>query len=199
MILPFTGEPRLPNLDYVFTVNTPHSGVSGRRVVLWGKDENFFEWSSADIVYLTFTAHGGRPEQLRVSGNYQLQSFDRRTDGSTVGIRRIPRAQGRVPALARHLRARGGRVQRELPGRPARRLAHRAADRDTGSRHRRYARPGTRRANFRLDFLFSYQPTPGTVFFAGYGSTLADRTPTRRELRRESDGFFLKISYLFRL
>ena len=49
----------------------------------------------------------------------------------------------------------------------------------------------------RLDFVFSYQPVPGTVIFAGYGNRLLDRDD--RGLRRESDGFFLKLSYLFRM
>jgi hypothetical protein len=42
---------------------------------------------------------------------------------------------------------------------------------------------------------------PGTVLFAGYGNTLAnlDEDPRTARLRRTSDGFFLKLSYLFRL
>ena len=54
----------------------------------------------------------------------------------------------------------------------------------------------------RLDWLFSYQPTPGTVFFAGYGSSLRldDDDPRRpRNYRRTQDGFFAKLSYLIRL
>ena len=56
------------------------------------------------------------------------------------------------------------------------------------------------RNRFRVDWLFSYQPTPGTVVFAGYGSTLTEAEGLRlRALRRETDGFFLKVSYLFRM
>jgi hypothetical protein len=64
-----------------------------------------------------------------------------------------------------------------------------------------YARAAAfERGRFRGDFLFSFQPSPGTVFFAGYGSTLAaeDRAGLN-DLRRTSDGFFLKFSYLFRM
>ena len=51
-----------------------------------------------------------------------------------------------------------------------------------------------------MDALFSYQPTPGTVVFFGYGSTAAEPNDWRTtELRRVRDGFFLKVSYLFRL
>jgi hypothetical protein len=53
---------------------------------------------------------------------------------------------------------------------------------------------------FRSDVLFSYHPTPGTVFLLGYGSTLSEPNAFRfDDLKRESDGFFLKISYLLRM
>jgi len=54
--------------------------------------------------------------------------------------------------------------------------------------------------DFRSDFLFSYKPTPGTVCFLGYGSSLTEPDAFRfRNLSRTSDGFFLKVSYLFRM
>jgi hypothetical protein len=53
---------------------------------------------------------------------------------------------------------------------------------------------------FRNDFLFSYKPTPGTVFFLGYGASLSEPDPLSfRDLSRTRDGFFLKASYLFRM
>lgn len=53
---------------------------------------------------------------------------------------------------------------------------------------------------FRNDFLFSYKPTPGTVFFLGYGSSMSETDPfSFRDLSRTGDGFFLKASYLFRM
>jgi hypothetical protein len=59
------------------------------------------------------------------------------------------------------------------------------------------------RRSFRGDLLFSYQPNPGTVLFAGYGSTLRDPVdpddPLRTGLQRADDGFFFKMSYLFRM
>jgi hypothetical protein len=65
-------------------------------------------------------------------------------------------------------------------------------------------RPALRTATdrVRLDWLFSYQPTPGTVVFAGYGTGLEEPDlpgDVRRQYRRTTDGFFAKISYLFRL
>jgi hypothetical protein len=53
---------------------------------------------------------------------------------------------------------------------------------------------------FSMDWLFSYRPTPGTLVYLGYGSTMSEPDDFRfRDLRRTSDGFFGKLSYLFRL
>ncbi len=52
----------------------------------------------------------------------------------------------------------------------------------------------------RTDWLFSYRPTPGTVFFLGYGGSLSEADPLAfRELTRTNDSFFVKGSYLFRI
>ncbi len=201
-ILPFVGTPHLDNLDYVVTLSTPeYSTFSGSLFYIWGRDENFFEWSPADIKYLTLTADWRPTQQVRVSAQYQLQSFDRRTDGTTVGIRRIPRLKveyqlsraiffrvvGEYDANRQDALRDDGRT--ELP------IVIR--DPATGT----YL-PAVRseRNRFRVDWLFSYQPTPGTVVFAGYGSTLTEPEGLRlRALRRDRDGFFLKVSYLFRM
>src|SRR5467141_2311773 len=53
---------------------------------------------------------------------------------------------------------------------------------------------------FHVDALVSYQPIPGTVVFAGYGSNMLDDDAFRfRGLRRTDDALFVKLSYLFRL
>jgi hypothetical protein len=58
---------------------------------------------------------------------------------------------------------------------------------------------GTRDRRLRTDWLISYEPSPGTVAFLGYGSTLErPETDGLSRLRREQDGFFLKMAYQFR-
>jgi hypothetical protein len=53
---------------------------------------------------------------------------------------------------------------------------------------------------FSTDWLFSYRPVPGTLVYLGYGSTLNEPREFRfQDLQRTRDGFFGKISYLFRL
>jgi hypothetical protein len=70
--------------------------------------------------------------------------------------------------------------------------------------------PRQQSASFRGDFLFSYQPNPGTVVFMGYGAGYADTRVNSqpfefpssfgfRGYNRTDDAFFVKASYLFRL
>lgn len=61
--------------------------------------------------------------------------------------------------------------------------------------------PGSASATdrLRMDLLASYEPTAGTVFFLGYGSSLRGERPlTFRMLERQDDALFLKAAYLFR-
>ena len=64
-----------------------------------------------------------------------------------------------------------------------------------------YARASAFTTNqFQLQALFAYQPVPGTVAFIGYGSNLTEPTSFQFvTLRRTSDSFFVKFSYLFRM
>ena len=199
---PFPDGPRLPNLDYVFSATTPQrAGVELDALVLWGKDENFYEWSSADIVFLNVGAAWKPTDKLRLDARYQMQSFQRRSDGSMVGIRRIPRVKAEYqisrPIFVRVVGEYNSDWQDDLRD-------------DSRTNLPIYIRTGpgvferaaqTYQQSFRADWLFSYQPTPGTVIFAGYGNTLAniEEDPRQPLLRRIQDGFFLKLSYLFRL
>ena len=55
------------------------------------------------------------------------------------------------------------------------------------------------RDGLRTDWLASYEPSPGTVAFFGYGSTMtAESSFDFASLERQNDGFFLKLAYLFR-
>jgi hypothetical protein len=61
------------------------------------------------------------------------------------------------------------------------------------------AQPATDFNGFRLDLLASLEPTPGTVAFLGYGSSLeSDSEFNWSRLRRVNDGFFLKLAYQLR-
>jgi hypothetical protein len=201
--IPFPEGPRLPNIDYVFSATTPQrAGVEFDALLLWGKDENFYEWSSADIVFLNVGAEWKPTEKLRVDARYQLQSFKRRTDGTMVGIRRIPRVKAEYqisrPIFVRVVGEYNSDWQDDLRDDSRTNLPIYILNRATGQYDRAVK---TSLRSFRADWLFSYQPTPGTLVFAGYGNTLANQIddPRTTRLRRTVDGFFLKVSYLFRL
>jgi hypothetical protein len=202
MLRPFVGTPRLPNLDWQITLGTPRlRGFSGSVYWLWGKDENFYEWSSANILFLNLGGQWRPTERLRVDGNWQIQSYERRTDGTMVGWHKLPRLKVEyqvTPAIfLRVVSQYDSQFQDDLRDDSRTELPIVYLNQADGTWERA---PGYERSSLRTDFLFSYQPTPGTVFFAGYGSTLAD--PDARGAigrRRAADGFFLKISYLFRM
>ena len=58
------------------------------------------------------------------------------------------------------------------------------------------AQPLTEFNGLRVDLLASYEPTPGTVAFLGYGSSLeTDEEFNWSRLQRTTDGFFVKLAY----
>ncbi len=201
-ILPFVGVPTLSNLDYVLSVTSPdfkHLSVSANAV--WGKDENFYEWSSADVAFATVQVDWRPTEKIRLNALYNLQQYKRRSDGSLVGQRRIPRLKLEYQAT----RAIFGRVIAEYDARFQDSLRDDSRTeapiliRDPTSGLYEPAL-GSRENSLRIDALFAWQPTPGTVFFAGYGSSLQEYDPFAfRQLSRANDGFFIKFSYLFRM
>jgi hypothetical protein len=200
--VPFTGRPTIPNRDYVLSLDTPQfSHFSAIVFFLWGHDENFYEWSSAKITWLQLTLDWRPTDRLRVNTYYQLQYVGRRTDGSTVDIWRSPRLKIEYQ-LSRpiFLRLVGEYTteRRDALRDDSRTDAPILIFDPDSSNYVRTTAFGHR--SFRGDLLFSYQPTPGTVLFAGYGSTLADPSQLgQTHLRRTEDGFFLKLSYLFQL
>jgi len=61
------------------------------------------------------------------------------------------------------------------------------------------AQTATEFNGLRLDLLASFEPTPGTVAFLGYGSSLeTDGEFNWSRLERQSDGFFVKLAYQLR-
>jgi hypothetical protein len=200
--LPFTGTPRITNLDWVLNVATPRfQRFAANLEFIAGRDENFFEWAPATIVIGTLDVSWRPSEQLRVNLRYNHQQYIRPGDGSTVGRRRVPRLRieyqvtrsiflrlvGQYDAEATDALRDDSRTNLPILGR----------DPATGA----WVRTGPLGRNgLQADWLFSFRPTPGTVFFAGYGSSLTEAQAFRfRGLDRVRDGFFLKASYLFRM
>ena len=201
----FVGRPRIPNRDYVLSFQSPEfKHFSANWFILWGNDENFFEWSPGRIII----ANGGmawRPTgRLRLDASYALQQVRRRSDGSMVNVQHIPRLkleyQLSRPVFLRLVGEYAHERQDDLRDDTRTEAPLLVYDPGAGDFVRA---EGFERSSFRGDVLFSYQPGPGTVLFAGYGSTLRDpgdpNDPFRSGLRRVADGFFLKMSYLFHM
>jgi hypothetical protein len=200
--IPFTGTPKIPNRDWVLSLSTPEfQGFSANGFIIWGQDENFYEWASARIFFADLGLNWRPTHQLRIEAHYQHNQYQRRTDGSIVGRQRIPRVKLEYQ-IARALFV---RVVGEYNAYQQDRLRD---DTRTGSpilifdpAVGDYVRTTPFQDNrFRGDVLVSFTPVPGTVFFAGYGSTMQEPEAfTFRSLIRREDGFFLKGSYVFRL
>jgi hypothetical protein len=198
----FTGTPRIPNRDWVLSVGTPEfQGFSANGFVIWGQDENFYEWASANILFADFGLNWRPTHQLRIEARYQQNQYQRRTDGSLVSRQRIPRLkleyQLARPLFIRLVGEYNAYQQDSLRDDTRTGAPILVFDPDSGD----YVRTTPVHDNtFRGDVLFSFTPVPGTVFFAGYSSTMAEPKAFEfRGLARRADGFFLKGSYLFRL
>src|SRR2546421_449162 len=139
-------------------------------------------------------------ERLRNSISYFWQQVNRRTDGSLVNVGRVLRAKVEYQ-LSRPLFVRvvGQYIQDKTDSlRDDSRTGAPIFIAGPGSSLTRAA--ASRSNLFHADLLLSYQPVPGTVVFAGYGSDMVDEEAFQfRGLRRTDDAFFLKLSYLFRL
>jgi hypothetical protein len=203
--VPFVGRPSIPNRDYVLQLETPEfAQFSGNLFVLWGHDENFYEWASGDLALFNAGLDWRPTDKVRLNGTYQLQRVGRRSDGSTVNIQHIPRLkveyQVSRPIFLRVVGEYGSERQDDLRDHTRTEAPLLIFDPERGDFVRGRAFD---RKSFRGDLLFSYQPNPGTVLFAGYGSTLRDpvdpEDPLRTGFQRAADGFFLKMSYLFRM
>ena len=199
---PFVGSSHISNTDYVVSVGTPHfAQFSGSLFFLWGPDDNFFEWSAADIALSTLTLDWRPTSKLRVEGTYNLQNYKRHVDGTTVGTHRIPRLdleyQVSRPIFIRLVGQYDAQFQDNLRDASRTELPLFIYDPTTHT----YARASAFTTNaFRVDWLFAYQPVPGTVFFAGYGNSSTEPLSFRfQQLRRTDDGFFVKFSYLLRM
>ena len=130
---------------------------------------------------------------LRATLQLSRLTIDRRRDGSRFSSETIPRLKLEYQ-LTRALFLRfvgqyAARSRAALENREGARILIDGVP-DTASR-----------ANeFRMDWLFSYRPTPGTLVYLGYGSTLEEPRQFRfGDLHRTADGFFGKLSYLLRL
>ena len=199
--VPFAGRPRILNFDWAFNVRTPQLRTFALSAyVLGGNDDDFYEWAPARIWMGNLDLLWRPTDQLRAELTYTHQQIVRRAGGSTVALIRVPRLKVEYqlsrPIFVRLIGQYASTqvdALRDVAGGGGAILIRDAA---TGT-FTRTARTVTN--DLRVDWLFSYRPTPGTVVFVGYGGTLAEPVPFRFQgLDRLNDGFFVKLSWLLR-
>lgn len=197
----YTGQPTIPNSEFVVQVGTPtFRQFDANGFILRGHDENYYEWASGDLVVLQAGVNWRPNANLRVGATYSWQQVTRRTDGTLVNVGRVPRLtveyQVSRPFFVRVV---GQYIQNEtdsLRDNSRTELPIYIAQPD-GS----LLRAGPQKTDlFHVDVLLSYQPGPGTVVYAGYGSNQIEPVGFRfQDLQRLNDAFFVKVSYLFRM
>ena len=163
-----------------------------------GTDVDFLETSKVRRVDYNASLDLRPSDRLRASLTYVSSQLTRRSDDQRTTFTRIPRLKVEYQ-LARPIFV---RVVSQYTA------TYREALRDprTGqillvSRGDSLVPSSASASNaLRTDWLFSYRPTPGTVFFLGYGGTLTEADPLAfQQLRRTNDAFFVKASYAFRM
>ncbi|HEY6953086.1 MAG TPA: DUF5916 domain-containing protein [Bacteroidota bacterium] len=200
--IPFTGTPQLPNLDFAVSLQTPNfQSFSLSGFFLDSRDENFFEWASGHVIVANMDLAWRPTERIRAELLYNHQQVIRPDDGSTVSLIRVPRLkieyQLSQPVFVRVVGQYTSNITDALRDDSRTGGAILIRDPATGTLTRTVR--STNNA-FRIDWLFSYRPTPGTVVFAGYGDSMEERSAFRFSgLSRVTDGFFAKLSYLFRV
>jgi hypothetical protein len=199
--VPYTGTPRIQNLDLSTSLNTPQfSNFRGTFNMIVGRDENFEEWAPAFILFPTVTLDWTPHSKVRVNFRYPWQFYIRLTDWSTVRRRQIPRLKLEYQASRAIFFRFVGQYDAHFRDayRDDSRTGFPVLIRNANGTFRRTVEQKTN--NVRWDVLFSFTPNPGTVFFAGYGASMREPEAfTITDLERTVDGFFVKLSYLFRM
>ena len=200
--IPFGNQTDIPNTDYIVNITTPQfAHFSASFVYVWGRDENFYEWATADVDLPQVALTWQPTQQLRFNATYNATFYHRHSDGTTVARQAIPRLDAEYQlSRAIFIRFIGQYIasyQDSLRDDSRSNLPIFIKNTTTGV----ISRASAATSNiFTSSLLFSYQPMPGTVAFFGYGNDAAEPDMFHfTTLRRQADSFFIKLSYLFRV
>ena len=194
----FVPSGRIGTFTTEVSVSTPQfSAFSASVGMTAGNDVDFLETSRVRRLDYNASLDARPTQQIRVGATYRSTSFHRRRDDVRTVSTRIPRLKVEYQvtrSLFLRMVAQYTAVER-LPLRDPRSGDVLLARNPDGT----WApAEGTASNQLRADWLFSFRPSPGTVFFVGYGNTLREPDPLAlSNLRRTDDAFFMKVSYLF--
>ena len=178
-------------------VTTPSRPLTASVSTSYGAAPIFAEAAEGRLFSLETELNWRPTTALRVNGLWTHQVLDRARDGSRFATADIPRLKVEYQ-LARSIFVRYvGQYFAQEQESP---LDPRTGEPLLVDSLLAPGAAGSVIRDFRSDVLFSYKPTPGTILLLGYGAALSEPRPFRfADMRRESDGVFVKISYLFRM
>ncbi|TFH66906.1 MAG: hypothetical protein E4G90_01100 [Gemmatimonadales bacterium] len=159
----------------------------------WGRTPLFREATAGNSRQISGTIDLRPTGSLRAAVQVSRLTLHRQRDGSRFSSETIPRLKVEYQVtrslFLRFVGQYAARARKQLMDESGNRILVNG-ELDEGSTSN----------EFRMDWLFSYRPIPGTLVYLGYGSTLEEPGNfSFRDLRRTADGFFGKISYVFRL
>ncbi|MGI8508040.1 MAG: DUF5916 domain-containing protein [Gemmatimonadaceae bacterium] len=195
--VPFVPSPRITTFVTGWKVTTPRFAKYDASVgFATGNDVDFLETSRVRRLDYNASLNLRPTQQLRIGATYVSSAFTRRSDGVRSVSTRIPRVKADYQ-VTRSVFVR--LVTQYTATMRSALLDPRSGRVLLVNSDSTYSPSIESVANgLRTDWLFSYRPSPGTVFFVGYGnSTTEPDALAFRRLRRTSDGFFVKLSYLF--
>ncbi len=181
-------------------VNTPSRAFTAAVSAGYAAVPIFAEAAAGREVDVQTTLNWRPTSALRVDALWTHQRITRARDGSRFAVANIPRLKLEYQLtrdiffryVGQYFAQERGALLDPRTGSPL--VLDAAATARLGPTR------GVTTNDFRSDVLFSYRPTPGTVCFVGYGASLTEPDAFQfRGLHRPSDGFFLKVSYLFRV
>ena len=196
---PFTPLPRVTTGVVTASVSTPQFRRFAASVsATTANDVDFLETSRVRRNSYSASVDLRPNDRVRVNATYNSNALERRTDGFSSFSTRVPRLKLEYQ-LARPIFVRVV-SQYEATRREALRDPTSGTILLIRNSDGQLAPAVAQRNNLlRTDALFSYRPNPGTVFFLGYGNSLVEaQALSFNGLRRTSDGFFVKASWLFR-
>ncbi len=188
------------------------SGSLGLGTPVWRTFQGSVGVSSGRVPIFDEAAEGRQTEydaslnwrprpQIRIAAQYVRNVITRDRDGTRFSREDIPRLKLEYQAtraiFVRFVGQYTARL-RDALRQAGTELPITLLDPSTGT----YAVAAEDNANeLRVDWLFSYRPSPGTLIYLGYGSSLEEPTAFAfgSQLHRSTDGFFAKVSYLFRM
>lgn len=194
---PYVPRDQLNGAIVNFSVTTPQfRRFTASLSTTLGQDVDFLEVTPVRRRDVSASLDLRPTEQVRITATWVSSNFTRVRDGVQTATTRIPRLKTEYQisraVFVRVVSQYEASVREPLvdPG------TGRTLLTGSGTTFTTSARRVTN--NLRTDFLFSYRPSPGTVFFAGYGDTMIEPAPLAfNQLRRAADAFFLKASYVF--